>query len=154
MVLPADLNFVISVAATSPIGFAFDQTTNPDIPASYTNFGQSRIDLSAPGGDFRVPGFNRCTVGTVNFFCLIFDAVITTENGGGYRWLNGTSASAPHVAGIAAMLVGLNGGSMTPEQVKSLIERSADDLGKPGRDDYHGQGRVNARRAVELMLGR
>lgn len=154
MVLPADLNFVIAVSATSPIGFAFDQATDPDIPASYVNFGQSRIDLSAPGGDFRVPGLGRCTVASVNFFCLIFDAVMTTENGGGYRWLTGTSASAPHVAGIAALLVGLNGGSMDPQAVEALLVRGADDLGKPGKDDYHGHGRVNARRTVELMIGR
>lgn len=152
MVIPADLNFVISVSATSPIGLAFDPSANPDIPASYVNFGQSRIDVSAPGGDFRVPGLNQCSVASVSFFCLIFDAVMTTENGGGYRWLTGTSASAPHVAGIAAMLVGLNGGAMDPQQVRALIQRGADDLGKPGRDDYHGHGRANARRAVERML--
>ena len=60
--------------------------------------------------------------------------------------------ATPHVSGVAAMLVGLNGGAMHPNQVESLIVRSADDLGKPGNDDYYGAGRLNARRAVELSL--
>lgn len=58
----------------------------------------------------------------------------------------------PHVNGVAALLVGLNGVAMDPAAVEALLRRSADDLGKPGRDDMHGSGRVNARRAVELML--
>jgi hypothetical protein len=37
---------------------------------------------------------------------------------------------------------------MHPAQVKAIIEQSADDLGKPGMDDYYGGGRINAYKAV------
>ena len=69
---------------------------------------------------------------------------------GGWTWASGTSMASPHVAGVAALIIGKNGGSMKPAQVISILKRSADDLGKPGKDDYHGNGRVNAHRAVTL----
>jgi hypothetical protein len=37
---------------------------------------------------------------------------------------------------------------MQPAQVKAIIEQTADDLGKPGMDDYYGRGRINAYKAV------
>ena len=33
-------------------------------------------------------------------------------------------------------------------QIRTILEQSADDLGKPGNDDFYGLGRVNALRAV------
>jgi hypothetical protein len=38
--------------------------------------------------------------------------------------------------------------SLTPSQIETVLRQSADDLGKPGRDPYYGQGRVNAAQAV------
>jgi hypothetical protein len=46
----------------------------------------------------------------------------------------------------------MNGGDMHPDQVEAMLRASADDLGKPGNDDYYGHGRVNAFNAVSLML--
>ena len=39
-------------------------------------------------------------------------------------------------------------GAISPDRVRTILERSADDLGKPGNDDFYGLGRVNALRAV------
>jgi len=37
---------------------------------------------------------------------------------------------------------------MHPAMVKAILQQSADDLGKPGMDDYYGHGRINAYNAV------
>ena len=60
----------------------------------------------------------------------------------------GTSMAAPHVAGVAALIVEKNGGEMDPSHVERQLRASADDLGKPGNDDFYGKGRVNAYQAV------
>ena len=57
--------------------------------------------------------------------------------------------AAPAAAGVAALIIEKNGGSMNPSQVEAALRRSADDLGKPGNDDFYGAGFVNALRAVQ-----
>ena len=75
--------------------------------------------------------------------------ILSTEADGGYGWLYGTSMAAPHAAGVAALIIGQNGGSMKPADVLKILRQSADDLGKPGNDDFYGGGRLNALRAVQ-----
>jgi subtilisin family serine protease len=133
-------------------------TWDLDRPASYTNYGQSAIDLAGPGGDFMLPGNALCTKprlpsGTVTTACWVFDMVMAPCRGAPtsistYCWAAGTSMSSPAVAGVAALIVGQNPG-ISPTDVRTRLEKSADDLGKPGNDDYYGAGRVNALRAVQ-----
>ena len=59
----------------------------------------------------------------------------------------GTSQAAPHVAGLVAMIFGINPG-LTPDQVQAIIQNTAVDLGTPGRDDFFGYGRINMQAAV------
>ena len=68
------------------------------------------------------------------------------ESAGSYTELAGTSQAAPHVAGVAALLVsrGLKG-----QQAVNRILATASDAGPPGPDAEFGAGIVNARRAVE-----
>ncbi len=146
--LPSDAPNVISVAATGPMNWA----SNPpeadlDRPASYTNYGKSVISFAAPGGDFAYPGNELCFGPVVVVPCWIFDMVFSTIPGG-WSWAAGTSMAAPHVTGVAALIIGQNGGDMKPAQVESALRRSADDVGKPGNDDFYGRGRVNAYNAV------
>jgi len=68
---------------------------------------------------------------------------VSGTNGTG-SFFRGTSASAPSVAGIGALIW-----SMCPEKNGSDIRRilcsSAEDLGEPGYDTIFGHGSVNSR---------
>lgn len=155
--IPAGAPNVISISATAPLGWALSPlTANLDFLASYSNYGTSDIDFAAPGGDMAYKGEEIVTVaGMTNpvfAFDLVFSAGSSLEPGkGGYYWSSGTSMAAPHAAGVAALIIGQNGGQMDPAQVKAVMRASADDLGKPGRDPFYGYGRVNAFKAITAV---
>lgn len=131
--LPAGLNNVISISATAPEGWNFDPSSYYDVPASYTTHGRSLVDLAAPGGDTDVS---------------VFDAIVSPGSGGGYYFSAGTSMAAPHVAGVAALIIAKNGGTMNPFEVEKQLINSADQVDGNGQSVYFGKGRVNAFRAV------
>jgi hypothetical protein len=54
----------------------------------------------------------------------------------------GTSAAAPHVAGVCAPVKQMNP-SWSPVQIKAYLEANAIDLGAPGKDNVFGAGLVN-----------
>ena len=153
--IPSDAPQAISIAATAPIGWAVDPlNTFLDNPASYTNFGQSVIDFAAPGGDAAYPGNENCLIAGLVRPCWVFDLVFSTGSNlnpalASYYWSAGTSMAAPHASGVAALIIGANGGDMAPAQVEAALRASADDLGKPGNDDFYGAGRVNAHNYFE-----
>lgn len=152
--LPSDAPHVNSISATAPVGWATDPgNIFLDNPASYTNFGQSVIDFAAPGGDFVYPGNENCTIAGITRPCWVFDLVFSTGSNldptiASYFWGAGTSMAAPHASGVAAIIIGMHGGSLPPAQVEAALRAAADDLGKPGNDDFYGAGRVNAGNAV------
>lgn len=79
--------------------------------------------------------------------------VSTFWRGGGYGnyvSASGTSSAAPHVSGLAALILSANP-NLSNIQVKQLIQNTADDLGAPGRDEYYGAGRINAERALRAV---
>jgi len=40
-------------------------------------------------------------------------------------------------------------GNVGPAEIERRLRQSADDLGKPGNDDFYGRGRVNALTAIQ-----
>jgi subtilisin family serine protease len=159
-----DVPGVICVSATGPTDFgpaALGPWVNTDAPAFYTNFGASAIHVAAPGGNlsFDQSG-NVVGIGVLFGACAstqrVFDAQGNIVPGvcpsGGYLFRDdlGTSGSAAHVSGLAALLVSRIGHGR-PDQIRSVIFNSADDLGKPGFDPFYGHGRINVARALGIQ---
>ncbi|MBI4043233.1 MAG: S8 family serine peptidase [Candidatus Diapherotrites archaeon] len=64
-----------------------------------------------------------------------------------YETKSGTSMSAPHVAGLAALVLEANPG-MPPGTLKYLLEQTALDAGPLGKDAQYGSGIVDAYKLV------
>jgi serine protease len=65
---------------------------------------------------------------------------------------SGTSFSAPHVAGVAALLLSVDP-TLTPGEVRHAMDSTATDLGNAGYDQHYGFGLVDACRAVDAVGG-
>lgn len=73
-----------------------------------------------------------------------------------YRGAGGTSAAAPSVAGVSAQLYQAyksNNSNNNPSSalIKGIMLNTADDIGRPGPDYDHGWGRINGKKAVEVV---
>jgi subtilisin family serine protease len=151
-----DTPHVICVSATGPETFG----GSPDVPAYYTNFGRSAVSVAGPGGNVGTTAsvwpWGAGSISWVWSMCPrnllpnpATPAVRPCAGGGSVNAMVGTSQAAPHVAGLAALLVA-ELGKDNPVQIKSRIVHSADDLGQPGTDPYYGRGRINVARALGL----
>ena len=134
---PQNLPETIVVAASDEL----------DQKAHFSNYG-TKIDVSAPGNgsaslmeenilSLKSAQINPSMSGSNNQF------VVGTE----YLRSNGTSMSAPHVSGLAALLLAQNP-SLTIENVRQIIRSSSDDIDAPGFDVETGHGRINVFSAI------
>ena len=69
-----------------------------------------------------------------------------------YDLASGTSFSAPHVSGVAALVLGA-APDLSGQEVRVLLQATATDLGAAGYDTVFGFGLVNAEAAVAAALG-
>jgi len=114
--------------------------------APYSNFGDW-LDLAAPGGhlgtDLAGDGFGDGVLST------FFDSG-SREAPFVYAFSEGTSMAAPHVAGVVALMLGVNG-SLTPGDVDSLLSqgRLSEEVGS---SFLFGKGLVDAAAAVRAAF--
>ncbi len=128
-------NYCIAVGATR-----FDRTR-----AYYSNTG-SHIDLVAPGGDMNVDqNGDGWDDGIVQQGFAYGDPTDF-----GYYLYQGTSASAPHVSGVAAMLASI--GITEPDDIRQALQNTAIDLGTEGKDDEYGYGLIDAFAALNYFF--
>ncbi len=93
------------------------------------------VGASAPGGE--VLAFSN--VGPSIDLVAPGYVVTSLLPGGGYGQRSGTSMAAPHVTGLAALLLGRRP-QWTHEQVRAALRASAVDVLAPGWDRYSGSG--------------
>lgn len=82
------------------------------------------------------------------------DGVLTTfprHQGRLYGTFGGTSAAAPHVTGLAALVRSVCP-HLRPHEVKNILQRAADQLAGGIYHPDYGYGRINAHKAVTLAL--
>jgi hypothetical protein len=91
---------------------------------------QPYVAISAPGVDIPGPAWR--------------DA-----GNGPYILHTGTSAAAPHVSGLAALLLSIKP-DLTPAQIRDTIISTADEVNPRSRELFLGAGRINAFKAVNL----
>jgi serine protease len=109
--------------------------------AYYSNYG-SIVDLAAPGGDVRSSASNG-VLSTLNMGT-------TTPGADAYAYYQGTSMAAPHVAGVAALMLQANP-ALTHSEIESLLKSSARSF--PGSCSQCGSGIVDAAAAVAAAGG-
>ena len=125
---PAAYDHVLAVGATG----------DSDEHADYSSTG-SYVDVVAPGGnpsDSYDSNPNHWIVSTY-----------WRDSGYSYAQVAGTSQAAPHVAGLAALILSVNS-SLSNDEVEQIIETTAVDLGTAGRDNTFGYGRIDVAAAL------
>jgi len=114
----------VSYPAAYPQVIAVGATDSADRRASFSNFGTD-LDLMAPGVQ-----------------------IYSAQGDFGYQYLSGTSTAAPHVAGVAAIMVSINP-ALTAVEVGEVLNETARDISMNGYDTSTGWGIVNAFEAIE-----
>lgn len=117
--------------------------------APYSNFGAT-IDVAAPGGDTsrdaNGDGYPDGVLSTVGD-----DASGTVREV--YKFFQGTSMAAPHMAGVVALMKSVYPG-LTPAGLDAALAAGSltQDIGTPGRDNQFGHGLIDAYKAVSWAL--
>ena len=133
-----DIDGVMSVAA---VGRSLNH-------AFYSSSG-SYCEIAAPGGDSLDAGTSG-EIWQVTLSATTSSPLLIVPRFDLYaeRAFQGTSMAAPHVAGLAALLMSQMGAAATPAVVEAIIKKTALDRGPVGRDDQFGYGLIQPRAAL------
>lgn len=129
-----DSIIVVGAAAVSGTHSYFGCKHNGYQVASYSNRG-SRVDVLAPGGSDSDNVFPDAKI-----YSTVADGAV------GYGYKVGTSMATPHIAGVAAMIFGIDP-TFTAKEVKDIIKSTA--TGSYGEEGYK---MLNAKLAVEKAI--
>jgi subtilisin family serine protease len=130
---------VISVGATDKY----------NLRASYSNYGE-HLDVMAPGGD-NVLGITTLDNMNENGVATIDENYLLPSD---IKPFIGTSAAAPIVTGVIALMLEKNP-NLTRVEIETLLKISSDQIGyydyTNGRNNYYGSGKINVNNLMNLI---
>lgn len=146
--LPGGLHHVITVSSN----------TKFNTLAYYSNFGKE-VDFSAPGGSlFDEEGFTDTNGMIITTFPTDqpntpLDRFLGIPQG--YTLAEGTSYAVPQVSAAAALIISeyteRTGSKPSVHKVVKYLDRGSSDIGKRGKDNYFGKGKVNAYHSLMMI---
>ena len=130
VIYPAKYASVIAVAATD----------KNDTRPSWSSTGEE-IELAAPGVSVLSSWNDGDSPHNPQPFIL---------DGDWYKEGSGTSMASPHVAGAAALIIAA--GVTNNDEVRLILNSTADDIGATGKDTHYGYGLVNVAAAIASLV--
>ncbi|MEI6266352.1 MAG: S8 family serine peptidase [bacterium] len=121
-------DIAFSSPASSPYAIVVGATGTDNARVAWSNYG-SKLDFMAPGVAIPVPS-------------------ATAHDQ--YKTVAGTSFSAPTVSGVIGLMLSENP-SLTVEQIRQILRKTATDMGTAGFDINTGYGLINAGKAMTAV---
>jgi lantibiotic leader peptide-processing serine protease len=176
VMIPVEMPGVIGVSGVSNRLQDRTDPTSGYLKSFMSNVGVGVTDVTAPGGDGTWGKTSQASNGRVlstwPSYIPCSASRRVKEGGTVYCYQQGAAYAAPHVAGVAALIISENP-SIRPAQVKALIDKTADAQtcpatlpggydeflgtesgtfaacqGGAGNNSWYGKGQVNALNAV------
>jgi len=142
-----DDSWMITVGASGTDGKRLVAPNNTDVGENYKSPIGLNLDIIAPGSRSNVVSTRSSNLPNTNIY-------------GYYRVFNGTSASAPHATGVAALLLShynkpcYSNINLDPADVEYILQKSATDVNpyvSEEYDDSTGFGRLDALEALKMI---
>jgi len=137
---------VVAYPAAYPECIAVGGTRYDETRASYSNYGAA-LDIVAPGGDLGVDqnddGYGDGVLQNT------FNPNTSDTSDFDYWYFHGTSMAAPHVTGVAALVIA--SGVTDPDAVRQKLIDSAEKKGFTGWHAEYGYGIVDAAAALNEL---
>jgi hypothetical protein len=128
---------------------AYDDTpafgVSPPVLESFSSAGATPILFDLAGNPVHDPRVDKPEIVAPDGVDNTFFGIDT--DGTGFPNFFGTSAAAPHAAGVAALLLDRNP-KLTPALIYSALESTAVDMSEPGFDNDSGFGLIQADAAI------
>ncbi|MDV6316588.1 S8 family serine peptidase [Idiomarina sp. HP20-50] len=140
---------VLLVAAAGNDGSAYTSTDAMSYPASYNSVvSVAAVDNSKQLADFSQKNSQVEISGPgVSILSTYPEG---TGQQGNYGTMSGTSMASPHVAGVAA-LVWSHHPTCSAQEIRGVLNATAEDLGAAGRDVKYGYGLAQTKDAIDYI---
>ncbi len=138
---------IINVWSAGNNGFS-NPSFNAGAPRFFPEVEDLWVAVVSTNENGQISGFsNRCGVAAAWCIAAPGGGIVTTDTGGGYRTVSGTSFSAPHVSGALAILMELFPG-LTPEAIIDRMFATANKSGIYANQATFGQGLLDLEAAT------
>ncbi len=130
-----------------PEVIAVGSTNKNNDRAYYSNYGDE-LDILAPGGDYDLGITTLDDMGNNGIGVIEKNYILPTNA----NTFDGTSASAPIVSAIVAILLEINP-IITREEIQTILRNSTDKIGdviyQNNHNIYYGYGKINLSKAID-----